>query len=177
MTFTTHPAYNRRDRVPAEALRLSTQSLTVRRAAAPWVLPPPRAATTASSGGTRAATTAALVVRAGDRVALFPPVVHFDATIFDAPHEFRWDRFVVGDGGGPAAAGAAAAVPPRLTSKLMPFGGGVSMCPGRTFARREIKSFIATVLTSYEVASDCVAVGRARGGRWAASPRVDHECA
>ena len=32
----------------------------------------------------------------------------------------------------------------------MPFGGGVSRCPGRFFAAREVKSFVALALSRFE---------------------------
>ena len=34
---------------------------------------------------------------------------------------------------------------------MRPFGYGVSLCPGRHFARREIKSFVATALAKFEM--------------------------
>jgi hypothetical protein len=30
---------------------------------------------------------------------------------------------------------------------LMPFGGGASLCPGRMFARNEVKAFVATMIS------------------------------
>ena len=49
---------------------------------------------------------------------------------------FVWDRFVG---------------KPELVRKVTPFGGGASMCPGRSFARREIKAFVAATLAKYEL--------------------------
>ena len=48
---------------------------------------------------------------------------------------FVWDRFVG---------------QPELEKLVRPFGYGVSLCPGRTFARREIKTFVATALAKFE---------------------------
>jgi len=62
---------------------------------------------------------------------------------------YRYDRFLMSDGesrrtfeynGRP------------LPHALMPFGGGISMCPGRHFAMDEIKAFVAAVLLQVDVA-------------------------
>ena len=37
-----------------------------------------------------------------------------------------------------------------LAKRVLPFGGGVSMCPGRFFARREIKSFVTTCVRMFD---------------------------
>ena len=39
----------------------------------------------------------------------------------------------------------------RIRTHLMPFGGGVSMCPGRHFARNEIKIAAAMLLHGFDV--------------------------
>ena len=104
----------------SEALRLATASLTVRRVVVgDYVLP---------GAGCR--------LRRRDRVALYPPLVHFDAARVGAdPETFVLDRYLAN---------------PR--TPLMPFGGGISLCPGRIFARREIKAFLAVLLSRYDVA-------------------------
>jgi len=72
----------------------------------------------------------------GDKVAMYPPLHHFDESVFGADAAtFKYDRFV-GEAG------------VRLErDHLIPFGGGVSQCPGRFFARNEIKSFLATAIS------------------------------
>ena len=77
-------------------------------------------------------------LRAGDRAALFPPLVHSDANVFADPQVFKLDRFV-GEAGRTLA-----------RQHLMPFGGGVSLCPGRFFAVREVKAFVALALERFE---------------------------
>ncbi|KAJ1444379.1 cytochrome P450 [Pelagophyceae sp. CCMP2097] len=106
----------------SEALRLTSASLTIRKVRKPYAVP-----------GSN------FSLRVGDRLALYPPLVHFDEKRVGAdPEAFRGDRY------------ADAAVP------LMPFGGGVSMCPGRTFARREVKSFLVVILSRYAVTLDAL---------------------
>ena len=39
----------------------------------------------------------------------------------------------------------------KLKNALMPFGGGITMCPGKTFARAEIKSFVAQMLFNFDL--------------------------
>ncbi|XP_035295847.1 25-hydroxycholesterol 7-alpha-hydroxylase isoform X2 [Cricetulus griseus] len=86
-------------------------------------------------------------VRKGDFVALFPPILHMDPEIFEAPEEFRFDRFIE-DGkkkntffkGGK-----------KLKYSVMPFGLGASKCPGRYFAINELKLLIALLLTYFDI--------------------------
>lgn len=115
-----------------EALRLSSSSLVVREVT--------RAFTLELVTGDR------YDLRAGDRVCLCPPLNHLDPEIFAEPRRFRVDRFVGGDG------------PPQFTKRgkrlplaLMPFGAGVSMCPGRFLASNEIVQAIAAVLLRFEI--------------------------
>ncbi|GMI26956.1 hypothetical protein TrCOL_g8761 [Triparma columacea] len=79
-------------------------------------------------GGTR--------LRGGDRVAIFPPLRHMDPLTFPNPKEWVGGRFVDD---------------PALKSRVMPFGGGASKCPGRVFAVREVKVFVASILLQFEV--------------------------
>eukprot|EP00051_Salpingoeca_urceolata_P013780 m.174343 g.174343 ORF g.174343 m.174343 type:complete len:501 (+) comp17895_c2_seq2:209-1711(+) len=70
----------------------------------------------------------------GDRVCLYPPLDHYDEEVFPSPETFKYDRFL----------GAAGKKLER--DHLMPFGGGASLCPGRKFARNEVRAFVATVV-------------------------------
>ena len=87
-----------------------------------------------------------MTLRRGDRVALFPPLVHFDEEKFDKPDEWDYTRYLKQQASAASSSSSAAAPP------LMPFGGGVSLCPGRTFARREIAAFLRLLLTRYDLA-------------------------
>jgi cytochrome P450 len=74
-------------------------------------------------------------LRLGDRVALFPPLLHFDESRVGANADsFDPDRYLE-----------------RPQTPLMPFGGGSSLCPGRKFARREIKAFVIHILSRFSV--------------------------
>ena len=115
-----------------EALRLSSSSLLVRQVMRPFTLN--------LSNGQRYA------MRQGDRLCLAPELNHHDPEIFAEPGRFRFDRFVGADG------------PPqffkrgkRVTLALMPFGAGVSMCPGRFLATNEVVQVIALLLTRLEL--------------------------
>ncbi|XP_051054331.1 cytochrome P450 7B1 [Phodopus roborovskii] len=92
--------------------------------------------------------TSSYQLRKGDLVALFPPILHMDPEIFEAPEEFRFDRFIE-DGkkkttflkGGK-----------RLKYfPVMPFGVGASKCPGRYLAVNELKILIAVILIYFDV--------------------------
>ena len=85
----------------------------------------------------------ALDIKAGDEFLLYPRHTHFDAEIFADPTAFRFDRFVDDRGRSTTFTKGGR----RLTMPYLPFGGGVSMCPGRFFARNEIKVLVATMLT------------------------------
>ncbi|ETW08929.1 hypothetical protein H310_01412 [Aphanomyces invadans] len=61
----------------------------------------------------------------GSKVMIFPSLGHFDDAIFPQPRTFQFDRFV------------------QATSAQLeafnPFGMGVTMCPGRNFAKNQVK--------------------------------------
>ncbi|KAG3274079.1 cytochrome P450 7B1 [Ictidomys tridecemlineatus] len=86
-------------------------------------------------------------LRKGDLIALFPPVLHGDPEIFEAPEEFRFDRFIE-DGkkkttffkGGK-----------KLKFFIMPFGFGTSKCPGRYLAVIEIKLLLFVFVTYFDL--------------------------
>ncbi len=73
------------------------------------------------------------------------PNSHYDAEIFKNPEEFIWDRFLnmetpVKDG-----------KPVKLGSAFIPFGGGLSKCPGRFFAKNEMKIFAISLLYALDI--------------------------
>ena len=77
-------------------------------------------------------------LRGGDRVALFPPIQHFSESVFSDAGSWKHDRFL-GEGG------------KEREKKVMPFGGGISRCPGRFFALREVKAFVCAVFTVWKM--------------------------
>ena len=87
-------------------------------------------------------------IREGDRVALFPyTAVQMDPEVHPDPTTFKYDRFLTSNG-------------ERLTDfykkgkkvkyYTMPWGAGVSMCPGRFFATNELKQFIFLLLSYFD---------------------------
>eukprot|EP00128_Syssomonas_multiformis_P005420 Colp12_sorted_trinity150504_noHs@13412 len=86
-------------------------------------------------------------LRKGEQVTLFPALVHYDKEVYPQPERYIHDRFME-DG---AAKRQFFLNGKRLTHYWMPFGGGVSMCPGRFFALSEIQMFIAFLLRDYEL--------------------------
>uniref|UniRef100_A0A8D3DDR8 Cytochrome P450 family 8 subfamily B member 1, tandem duplicate 1 n=1 Tax=Scophthalmus maximus TaxID=52904 RepID=A0A8D3DDR8_SCOMX len=89
------------------------------------------------------------IIRKGDRMAMFPySAVHIDPEIHPDPHSFKYDRFLN----------------PDMSKKTdfykegkkvkyynMPWGAGVSMCPGRFFATNEMKQFVFLKLAYFEI--------------------------
>lgn len=87
-------------------------------------------------------------IRKGDRVSLFPyTAVQMDPEVHPDPHTFKYDRFLTPEGrkktefykGGK-----------KVKYYTMPWGAGVSMCPGRLFAVNELKQFVFLMLTYFE---------------------------
>ncbi|MBC7171733.1 MAG: cytochrome P450, partial [Polyangiaceae bacterium] len=116
------------DSACSEAMRLTSAPMVLRRASAAFELPLDRGDT--------------LRVKAGDELMLYPRHTHFDPELFPEPERFRFDRFV-DERGRPTRFDKGGR---RVTMPFLPFGGGVSMCPGRFFARNEIKILVATLL-------------------------------
>ncbi|OPJ82620.1 5-beta-cholestane-3-alpha,7-alpha-diol 12-alpha-hydroxylase [Patagioenas fasciata monilis] len=88
------------------------------------------------------------VLRKGDRVALFPHMsVQMNPEIHSEPHEFKYDRFVNPDGTKKEFYKNGK----RLRYFNMPWGAGVSICPGRFFALAEIKLFAFFMLSRYDL--------------------------
>ncbi|NXH61836.1 CP8B1 hydroxylase, partial [Rhabdornis inornatus] len=89
-----------------------------------------------------------LTLRKGDRVALFPRIsVQMNPEIHEEPHKFKYDRFVNPDGTRKDFY--------RNGKKLkfvnMPWGAGVSTCPGRFFATAEMKLFVFLMLSHFDL--------------------------
>jgi cytochrome P450 len=118
----------------SEALRLCAGSMTLRHVE--------RDMTLTLDGGRSYA------LRAGDRVVLYPYVTpHRDPEIFPEPERFQFDRFLAPGGGVKQFFKGGR----RVTTPLMPYGGGVSMCPGRFLANGEILQFIALLFERFDM--------------------------
>ncbi|MBV1860936.1 MAG: cytochrome P450 [Nannocystaceae bacterium] len=114
-----------------EALRLSSGSLTIREVLENFLFE--------TEGGTHK-------LRRGDRVCLAPFITHRDPDVFEDPLEYKYDRFYAEEGRKQFYKDGK-----RVPLPLMPFGAGSSMCPGRFFAVNEIKLFMTTVLTHWDI--------------------------
>ncbi|XP_009635240.1 5-beta-cholestane-3-alpha,7-alpha-diol 12-alpha-hydroxylase [Egretta garzetta] len=87
-------------------------------------------------------------IRKGDRLALFPHIsVQMNPDIHPDPHKFKYDRFVNPDGTKKDFYKNGK----RLKYFNMPWGAGVSICPGRFFATAEMKLFVFFVLSHYDL--------------------------
>lgn len=88
------------------------------------------------------------LIRKGDRMSLFPySAVHLDPEIHPDPHSFKYDRFLNPDGSKKTDFYKAGK---KVKYYNMPWGAGVSMCPGRFFATNELKQFVFLMLMYFE---------------------------
>ncbi|MCY1056274.1 cytochrome P450 [Nannocystis sp. SCPEA4] len=144
-----------------ESLRLCSESLTIRLVQRDCEL--------ALAGGQ------SIALRAGDRVALCPQVMHRDPEIFEDPEQFRFDRFL-SEGGGPRQFSRRGQ---RVPIPLMPYGGGVSMCPGRFLANNEVMQFAGIALTHLDIELTEPALpplDKTRAGLGVLSPTREVQC-
>ncbi|XP_071415976.1 7-alpha-hydroxycholest-4-en-3-one 12-alpha-hydroxylase [Pithys albifrons albifrons] len=96
----------------------------------------------------RTSSGAEYTLRKGDRVALFPHLsVQMNPEIHDEPHKFKYDRFVNPDGTKKDFYKNGK----KLKYVNMPWGAGVSTCPGRFFASAEMKLFVFLMLSHYDL--------------------------
>ncbi|XP_034039075.1 5-beta-cholestane-3-alpha,7-alpha-diol 12-alpha-hydroxylase-like [Thalassophryne amazonica] len=87
-------------------------------------------------------------VRKDDRVAIFPySAVQLDPEVHPDPHSFKYDRFLNPDGSKKTDFYKDGK---KVKYYNMPWGAGVSMCPGRFFATNELKLFIFLMLAYFE---------------------------
>ncbi|XP_026766058.3 5-beta-cholestane-3-alpha,7-alpha-diol 12-alpha-hydroxylase [Pangasianodon hypophthalmus] len=87
-------------------------------------------------------------IRKGDRVAMFPyTAVQMDPEVHPDPHTFKYNRFLTADGGKKTEFYKGGK---KVKYYNMPWGAGVSMCPGRFFAVNELKQFVFLMLTYFD---------------------------
>ncbi|XP_014323151.1 LOW QUALITY PROTEIN: 5-beta-cholestane-3-alpha,7-alpha-diol 12-alpha-hydroxylase [Myotis lucifugus] len=88
-------------------------------------------------------------LRSGDIVALFPYLsVHMDPDIHPEPAAFKYDRFLNPDGSRKVDFYKAGK---KIHHYTMPWGSGVSMCPGRFLALSEMKLFVLLMITHFDL--------------------------
>nr|XP_043879368.1 5-beta-cholestane-3-alpha,7-alpha-diol 12-alpha-hydroxylase-like [Solea senegalensis]XP_043879381.1 5-beta-cholestane-3-alpha,7-alpha-diol 12-alpha-hydroxylase-like [Solea senegalensis] len=87
-------------------------------------------------------------IRKGDRMAIFPySAVQMDPEIHPDPCSFKYDRFLNPDGSKKTDFYKQGK---KMKYYNMPWGAGVSMCPGRFFASNEMKQFVFLMLIYFE---------------------------
>ena len=90
-------------------------------------------------------------IRKGDRICVATHALHSQEQVYgDGVEQFQWDRFLTPD-----------RLEPRdfrdrdsgekVRHHLLPFGCGISLCPGRHFARDEIKVYVATMVLCFDI--------------------------
>jgi cytochrome P450 len=127
-----------------EALRLSSGSLIMRGCTAPCEI-------TLNDGRV-------FKLRKGDRVGLCPPLFHLDSDFFPEPNSFKPERWLDADGHSKseAAQGKMRFVKNgkeiASSAVFLPFGAGISLCPGRRFARNEVKILVTLLLSRFTFA-------------------------
>ncbi|KAG7221022.1 hypothetical protein INR49_031193 [Caranx melampygus] len=122
------------DSIIKEAMRLSSASMNVRVAKENFLL--------------HLDNQEAYHIRKDDVIALYPPMLHYDPEIYEDPCEYKFDRFLDETGQEKTAFYRSGR---RLRYFYMPFGSGVTKCPGRFFAVYEIKQFLSLVLSYFDM--------------------------
>jgi len=130
-----------------ESLRLSSGSMIMRYVKQPCEL-------TLASGKS-------YKFRKGDKIGICPPLTHLDADVFPSAYIFNPDRWLCGDNEEEISNSSCGKLPNSALSKdgkslsttyaFLPFGGGPTYCPGRRFARNEIKIVLVYLLRYFSV--------------------------
>lgn len=122
------------DSIIKEAMRLSSASMNVRIAKEDFLL--------------HLDNQEAYRIRKDDVIAMYPPMLHFDPEIYEDPYEFKYDRFLEDNGQEKTTFCRRGR---KLRYFYMPFGSGVTKCPGRFFAIYEIKQFLTLMLLYFDM--------------------------
>uniref|UniRef100_A0A8B9K7L4 Cytochrome P450, family 7, subfamily A, polypeptide 1 n=1 Tax=Astyanax mexicanus TaxID=7994 RepID=A0A8B9K7L4_ASTMX len=124
----------RNDSIIKEAMRLSSASMNVRVAKEDFLL--------------HLDNKESYRIRKDDVIALYPQMLHFDPEIYPDPLTYKYDRYLDENGQEKTSFYREGR---KLRYFYMPFGSGVTKCPGRFFAVHEIKQFLALVLSYFEL--------------------------
>lgn len=122
------------DSIIKEAMRLSSASLNVRMAKSDFLL--------------HLDNNESYHIRKDDVIALYPPMIHFDPEIYEDPLTYKYDRYLDENGQEKTSFYRNGR---KLRYYYMPFGSGVTKCPGRFFAVHEIKQFLSLLLAYFEM--------------------------
>ncbi|MGH0155322.1 UNVERIFIED_CONTAM: hypothetical protein FKN15_053043 [Acipenser sinensis] len=122
------------DSIIKEAMRLSSASLNVRVAKENFAL--------------QLDNSQSYNIRKDDVIALYPQLLHFDPEIYEDPLTFKYDRYLDENGQEKTAFYRKGR---KLRYYYMPFGSGVTKCPGRFFALHEIKQFLSLLLSYFDM--------------------------
>ncbi|KAL4635224.1 cholesterol 7-alpha-monooxygenase-like isoform X1 [Arapaima gigas] len=87
-------------------------------------------------------------IRKDDMIAFYPQMLHFDPEIYEEPLTYKYDRFLDEKGQEKKTFYKDGR---KLHNYFMPFGSGVTKCPGRFFAMYEIKLFLTLLLYHFEL--------------------------
>ncbi|XP_030046016.1 cholesterol 7-alpha-monooxygenase [Microcaecilia unicolor] len=151
------------DSIIKEAMRLSSASLNIRVAKEDFAL--------------HLDNDEAYNIRKDDIVALYPQLIHLDPEIYHDPLTFKYDRYLDTNGKEKTTFYRNGR---RLKYYYMPFGSGITKCPGRLFAVHEIKQFLTLLLSYFEMELvdknvSCPSLDQTRAGLGILQPTNDIE--
>ncbi|XP_001514400.1 cytochrome P450 7A1 [Ornithorhynchus anatinus] len=121
------------DSIIKESIRLSSASMNVRAAKEDFILH--------LEDGSYS-------IRKDDVIALYPPLVHLDPEIYPDPLTFKYNRYLDENGKTKTNFYCNGL---KLKYYYLPFGSGLTKCPGRIFAIYEIKEFLILMLSYFEL--------------------------